>query len=41
LCSEELQELSSKKLDLEAVLKITREFFNCEGLEVKTFSKVN
>lgn len=39
--SSNIEIFSSKKLDLEAVLKITREFFNCEGLEVKTFSKVN
>lgn len=39
--SSNVEIFSSKKLDLEEVLRITREFFNCEGLEVTTFSKVS
>jgi hypothetical protein len=39
--SSNVEIFSSKKLDLEEVLRITREFFNCDGLEVTTFSKIS
>ncbi len=39
--SANIEIFSSKNLDMDEVLRITREFFHCDGLEVTTFSKVS